>query len=306
MKELRLWLWVVGLVFVLGGNARAEEPVLVSEDEDGNLVQPVATVNVWNVRLIKQEGRTLHIAFDIFNRTGIQPAVMYSVNLLRSNPDGSTVLVDRFVADEKLSLIANQTINKDITYTAPATVTDEQLYRLEVQASNPDGLPLGSNEVAQIVHFEKDVTGPSVNVDPKKCSLGFTNGADQKSYFLDQGIDMDVSEALTMYCTVVPHQAIPRVAPVFEIRRRSPFGEVATRSTGTFIELDQNKSSQVLALAVPVPKSPQAYDGSLVLINQSGEKISPRVEFHFVVRGQSATIQNITLDKDAYREVKRR
>jgi hypothetical protein len=56
-------------------------------------------------------------------------------------------------------------------------------------------------------------------------------------------------------------------------------------------------------VGIPVPKAPepQAYDIAISLKDTSdGKIVSNRIVTHYVLRGASATIQNVTLDRDSY------
>lgn len=48
--------------------------------------------------------------------------------------------------------------------------------------------------------------------------------------------------------------------------------------------------------------TPQAYDTTLTLVNEVGTAVSQSLPIHYVIRGESATIQNIVLDKDTYKK----
>ncbi|MDP1883864.1 MAG: hypothetical protein Q8L10_00695, partial [Candidatus Moranbacteria bacterium] len=51
---------------------------------------------------------------------------------------------------------------------------------------------------------------------------------------------------------------------------------------------------------IPKALTPQAYDAVLELTDKQGKIISNKLSFHYVLRGASATIQNLRLDKDYY------
>ena len=53
----------------------------------------IATVNLYNLTIVNQKENAFAIAFDVFNRVGIQPEVIYSVSLLQKNSKGVLTVV---------------------------------------------------------------------------------------------------------------------------------------------------------------------------------------------------------------------
>jgi hypothetical protein len=104
-------------------------------------VTVIATVNIYNAKIVSQSGRTLTIAFDLSNREGIQSGVRYSAYLAQSVPTGG-MIVDKKVYDEVLTLGAGATIHKEITYTVPDYISGT--YDLWIESESTNGLPLAS------------------------------------------------------------------------------------------------------------------------------------------------------------------
>jgi len=61
-------------------------------------------------------------------------------------------------------------------------------------------------------------------------------------------------------------------------------------------------AGETATLDVPLvlPEEPQAYDTVVTLRNDNGETVSNEIIPHYVIRGASATIQNVTPDKESY------
>ncbi|KKP67388.1 MAG: hypothetical protein UR66_C0016G0026 [Candidatus Moranbacteria bacterium GW2011_GWE1_35_17] len=53
-------------------------------------------------------------------------------------------------------------------------------------------------------------------------------------------------------------------------------------------------------VVLPKADKPQSYNTKMSLVDETGKVISNSVSFHYVLRGESSTIQNVSLDKDSY------
>ena len=88
----------------------------------------VATVNIYDAKIISQEGNRIKIGFDLDNREGVQPGIKYSVELIRTESEGddeTQTVVDEKVYDEKVSLGENETVHREIEYTAPSYLSGD-------------------------------------------------------------------------------------------------------------------------------------------------------------------------------------
>ena len=100
----------------------------------------VATINVYNAKIISQSADSIKVGFDIFNRVGIQPDVRYSIALLQKLQNGGRALFNQKVYDEVLSLGENQTIHREVTYNFPPT---NGQYEVWVISASSDAFPFG-------------------------------------------------------------------------------------------------------------------------------------------------------------------
>jgi hypothetical protein len=261
-----------------------------------NAVQ-VASVEVWNISVKDRKDNAFTLAFDVFNEEGVQPHVVYAVNLLRKNGEDSFVRVDQKVYDEDvLTLGPKERVHKEIAYAAPAYLGGT--YTLEVEARNPDGLLLAKVAADEVTLAGN---GEGVEVDPSTCFLTVDGEAGDKKYTLAYGVDVAQDETLVAHCAVKGRfQSARSVVPVFETRYRSAFGKVVGTEKQKALTLEPGQETAFTA-SLPKATDPQAYDAILTFVDDKGGKLSSPIAFHYVLRGDSATIQNFTLDKDVYR-----
>jgi len=163
-------------------------------------VTVIATVNLYNVKLVSQAGRAITVAFDISNREGVQPGVKYGFLLTQSGKAGQ-VAADEKVFDEVLTLAPGAQLHKEITYTAPAQLSGT--YDLWISSRTINGLPLGTLSVGKVT-FYPSAEG-SVSVDPASCYLTLQGDAKNTRYLQLQGVDIAATETLVAHCSGFKH-----------------------------------------------------------------------------------------------------
>ena len=300
--RLSRWFSVIVLCVVSFGVvsfAKANEaPSVPSNNPTPSQTFTVATVNVGDISLIKQNESDLTIGFSISNREGVQPSIIYAVNLLQKDASGKQIIIDQKVyTNDIVSLGANDSVKKEIVYTAPGYLKGS--YTVEVEARNPDALILGMVQIPNAVTL--DGTDQYISIDQSKCFLTVDKEEGNKKYTLAQGVDIAPTETLSAHCTVTnTFQTNKTVTPVFETRYRSTFGKSINTSEQTLVTFASNKKTDFVVVLPTASIDPQAYDVVLTFVDENKAPISNSVDFHYVLRGASATIQNITLDKDAY------
>ena len=121
--------------------------------------------------------------------------------------------------------------------------------------------------------------------------------------FPSQGVDIKPSEDLFIHCPLINHfNKDENVLPKFITRLRSPFGQIVEVKDTSSSEITLKKGEKKeIKLLVPGPAAPQAYEA--VLAFREGNKVvSNSASFHYVIVGESATIQNVRLDKPSYKK----
>ncbi len=264
--------------------------------------QLVATVNIYNAEILSQDKNTFRIVFDISNRIGTQPDVRYSVKLIKTDSK-SQVMADEYVYPDSLSLGENITVHKEISYTAPVALSGK--YQLWIISRNESGMMFALSSVKEVT-LSSNPSG-SLEISPETCFLSIKNDSKNIKYTLTQGVDIIEEESLLITCKVKnSFSRSIEIKPQFETFYRTVFGnrvkQVAEETPAITLKAGEIKA---LSFALPKVEKPQAYDIKFSLVNSTdtgSPTISNTIVAHYVLRGASATIQNLTLDKDYYKK----
>ncbi len=303
MKKIKqLWFLSLGTMLViflmvpLIGLAQ-ETPSTVNEETSTQELEPivVADVNIYNAKLDSQAKHQLTISFQLSNGKKVQPDVQYAVFLTKKDKGGNQVVVGRKVYPEVVNLGENQKVNKVIKYTAPVYVDGE--YTLWIEAANNVGMSYANAYVGE-VKFQKEKE--FIEIQPESCFL--TIGEEEKKYTLEQGVNIKPTEDITVHCTLSNHFNQDKVVtPKIVTRLRSPYGKILnTQELSQKISIKANQDQNV-SLLIPKVTNPQAYDTTLTFI-ENKQLISNSITLHYVIAGESATIQNVSLDKPTYQK----
>jgi hypothetical protein len=256
----------------------------------------VATVNVQNARITSQSGNQLSLAFNVTNRTGTQPEIKYGVLVLQQGANGQVTTVDEKTYDQVISLNGNGAAFEEITYTPPAYLSGK--YTVMIVAENPEGLLLGETAAGTATF-----TGSSqyLEVIPNSCYLTVTDDATSTHYTLTQGVDILPSEHLVLNCSVQNNLGSSVVVtPVLKTYYRSVFGMLVATSTLSSMTIPPQEAPVTETFGVPTVANPQAYDAVFMLAGPGEASSSNSIVLHYVVQGESATVQNVVFDKNSY------
>lgn len=257
----------------------------------------VATVNIYNAALINQSPNgELTIVFDLNNREGIQSNIKYAVNLIQEAKDKS-ILMDQQVYDEEITLGQNETKQKKIIYAPPYFLNGT--YKLMVEARNSDGLILGLADAGTVL---LSGSGQNVIIYQDSCYLTIDGDKENKHYTLTQGVDLKPEENISLNCQIENNtQKDINVTPNFTTFHRSTFGKQLDRQTAQQISLAKGEKT-LKTFPIPKQTTPQAYDTTFSLNDESSNPISEKITAHYVIAGQSASIQNVQFDKNSYNQ----
>ena len=261
--------------------------------------QIVATTEIYSASIVSQEDSQFNLSFDFFNKEGVQPGIKYAVQLLKIDSDGGQTLVDEFVYPEVLDLKEGETKKMAISYTAPAYLQGE--FSLWLAAKNSSGLPLAFSSLGKVV---LSGSGQFVEIIPETCFLTIEGGAGDKKYTALQGVSVKPEENLIASCQAINHlkQDIKTTAQ-FQTFLGTSFGEEVVAEPQAQNAVFELKAKQQANISFYLPKSnaPQIYETKVWLASDN-KPISNKATFHYIVAGQSATIQNIIFDKDFYKK----
>lgn len=296
MKILRFsFISLLAGVLFLPASALAQTPAPIAASQVPTTVL-VATVNIYNATIVSQSGRTINISFDLANREGIQPEVKYGVSLTQSTPDGQ-VIADEKVFDEVLTLGAGAQVRREITYVVPAQLSGT--YDLWISSRSSRGLPFGSSLLGKVTFYPS--TEGAVSIDPSSCYLTVQGDAKNTRYSQLQGVDIAATETIDAHCAIFnTTNRTVALTPSFSTHYRNMYGAAVSAVGGdtASVSLAPNEH-KVVVFALPKAKDPQAYD-VLLALSEGGRVVSNSVKFHYVLRGASATIQNVVWDKENY------
>ena len=274
--------------------ARAEKTDLTSFPVGNQQVITMATVSISDSKIIEQKDNIFQISFDLTNRIGVQPEVKYATILIRQTGKIRT-RIDEKIYPEIVNLKENQTLSKEITYTAPAYLNGA--FQLWLTAQNSSGLSFSTNPLGEV---KLNGNSQFLEVGPA-CYLKVEGQTGKKKYSIAQGVDIKNDEKLIATCQIINHfNREVTFTPGFKTYQRNTFGQLVKDNLEpqTLVSLKAQESKE-LSFALPKAQDPQAYDTVLTLLEE-GNAISNSVAFHYVLSGQSATIQSVTLDKDYY------
>lgn len=300
LQAFGLFLWA-GFFFAFAAvGAKAQEQELAQDQEQeqnqeeqyaGEAVA-VATVNIYDSKIVSQDNNNIKLSFQLSNREQVQPDVRYAVQLEKDNS-----IVDEKIYPETLNIQENQTLDKEVEYVAPQYLKGD--YQLWIIAKNKNGLDLAISNPGQIT-----LSGDGQYVEIADCALKVEGEPEDKIYFPEQGVDVKPEENLSVICKIINHADNPiDFTPQFATYLRSTFGEkIETGQSDQKSQTINSQETKLFKLSLPKATKPQAYETVLMLKNGNNQNIYNSFNFHWVLRGLSATIQNLRLDKDSYQK----
>lgn len=278
-------------------------PVWVSAQENETVEAPeaiegivIANINLSDATVLSQNADQLMLEFTLTNQ-GESPQfdIRYGVEMVKELSSGGQAVVDGMVGRETLTLSGGQSLTKVVEY--PLSGVAPGTYSVWITARTVGGVMLGLGNAGSITVVAADV----VEIKADTCSLSIA-GAEGK-YSVFQGVDVDATESLVLNCTLKNHGFNNRtVVPLFETYKRTIFGGKLMMDYPVEKPIViASGAEEIISLTIPKALEAQAYDASVVLIDSTTRRVvSNRVVVHYVVKGDSATIQNISLNKESY------
>lgn len=257
----------------------------------------VATVNVQDFELLRQEGNVFTLRLNISNREGIQPKIIYAIDLFQKDNKGKEYLVDQKIYDNDVLLLrANDSVYKEITYVAPDYLRGS--FTLMAEVRNSDSLIFGTVPLFDAITLNG--TNEYIHIEQSSCFLTVDGEKNNKTYRPVSGTDISEEETLIAHCTVInTFKTDQTVTPIFQTRYRSVFGKTASVEKQKPLTLKPGTKT-TFAARLPKDLLPQEYETTLTFLNGKSESISSPVAFRHVLRGESAAIQNLTVNKDYF------
>lgn len=282
-------------------NLQAKPPTIkppavpASQEPSVQLVADVALQDCTFAQASATQG--IHIVCNVTNKLGSQGDIRYGVELKRVG--NVQEVVDAKVYEQALSLGKGQTMKLQFDYVPPKYLGGT--YALWGVLETSDGLLLASNPITTVTL--KATAASYLEIKPDTCTLHVRGEAATTTYAITRPVDVSPSEVLEGSCAVTAHAAGNiTVTPSFTTYQRTVFGEVVktaleSQKSVTFI----SNETKTVSFIIPKASAPQAYIAVVSLVSaQGGRTVSNTASIPYVVRGASATIQNVFLDKGYY------
>lgn len=253
----------------------------------------VATVNLSDATITSQQDNIINGVFTISNREGVQSGVRYGVQLL-STVGKSTVVVDEIVFDESLYLAENSSQRKSFSYTAPSTLSGS--YTLLLVSKNSANFPFAFYPLGTV---KLTASTKGVMIATQSCTVKLDNSG--KTYPLTQAIMLGSAvQAVDITCSATNTSATSvSTIPSVSTTESSAYGEVIqTPSVATAPIVFKAGEKKTFTLSLPLASKPQTYFAQLTLL--SGGISSNSINVTYTIPGVTATISNLSLDKDFY------
>lgn len=262
-----------------------------------NVSEPVrlATVNITDAVITSQKDNIFNIHFQISNREGIQTGVKYGIQLTSTSKEGKKIIVDDVSYPDSLTFYAGTTIEKDITYTAPNVSSGE--YELMLTSMNSEGFPFAFKSLGQVT-----ISSPSdISIIVDSCFLSVIGEKGNPIYTLDNVVDIDKSESLSISCGVSNSSNKDiKISPVFETYEGLTSYGNSTDIENLKIESFNLKSQEAKNVTLNLPKAKNTGTYNIKLSFNYDGKTTNSVNPKYLIRGKNVSITNIFLDKDSY------
>jgi hypothetical protein len=290
---------ILGGVFLLALLLGLSGPIVRAEVgvNKKNITVAKSGPAVYEIKIIEQVQNNLQISFLLTNADTTQSNLKYGVRLV--NLENNKIL-DEKLYDEKITLEQNARQTKTINYTAPEFLKGN--VKLWVFIANQSAVQIGFNSVGEV---SLTGSGDYLDFDREKCFLTIEGDVKNEKFFLAQGVSIFPTEKLLFNCDFknLSNKNI-EVVPNFKLTRRSALGDEVVANANDSTTSSFNPGEQkTIQLEIPKPAKPQAYDAKLIFSDKGTKKnASIPVVAHFVIAGESATIQELTFNKDSYKK----
>ncbi len=181
----RILSFVVTLLLMSPSLVFAENTPTV-ENIDVPMIQ-VATVNVYEARITKQEKDFFEVAYDAHNREGIQTDIFSSLALI----DSKGYIIPLYRSKQSFALGNDQQLSRVEKIAIPSYLKGD--YNVIMSFATSSGLTLANTSLGKITFSG---TGEYIGIEG--CSLSVSG--DDKGYNAMQGIDVGNDENITVTC----------------------------------------------------------------------------------------------------------
>jgi hypothetical protein len=250
----------------------------------------VADVSIRNIEFISKTDSTFKAKFNFENKGGAISGIKYGARLMQG-----TTTINSFIVSGDVSLAAQETKSVTIEYNLPVITAGK--YQVVFDAKLLSGLPIAFAVGPYIDIADR----PSITINAQSCYLTILGEKKGIHYTLSEGVDVAPNEKLVINCSVKNSfsqsvKVIPYMAHFLRNRYGESLGGAAYEKNAIDMKSGETK---VVQIPIVLQTKAQAYDASLSFRDGAGFE-SNTIFAHYVVRGASATIQQISLDKTSY------
>lgn len=249
---------------------------------------------------LSTENKSVTISCTIKNKLLNQGSIHYGVQLIKKVANVAPVIADTKVYEDVFSLSENQVVTKDFIYTPPEYL--DGTYEVWVSLHTTGGLDLASYRMNSLTLSR---TAKSYfEIKQSTCSFSTSSILSSSTDRTVRRIEINPNEALTGTCDVQAFsEGEVTVTPSVIVRNENIFGEVvATEDVAQEPITFKNYEVKKVTFIIPKIALSHAYVAGLTLVDQAKSTVSNQIGINYSVRGNSATIQNVLLDKDHYQE----
>ena len=254
----------------------------------------LAEINLSDADL-EQVGDEAKVKFLVENLgTEPQTDIQYGLEIIKTAEDGSQALVDVVVLNDIRTVVPGVPLPVEITYSSAHLAAGT--YQVWVHARTPGGLVVGIALAGEVSSESTE----ALELLTDSCVLSIP--VVEQTYHLSDGVDVSSEEDLTLNCLIKNHSTTERqVVPEFVTHERTVYGEVVPLDYELASELTLLPGEEKkVELVLPKATKPQAYDLVVNYLDKATQIVSNKAVVHYVLQGQSATIQAINFDKDSY------
>lgn len=253
----------------------------------------IANTRISFPKLVGREGNKLVVNFLLSNDFDKpQGDIRYALSLKQAFENRDDVIFDIFVPENVDELEVGEKKDTTLVYDVPEIF--EGTYTLQLSAGTGNGITLATVPVDEVTFTRKDTF--ALYIETESCYLSIGDTAEDR-YDLYRGYDFSPDENVEVVCQTEANEGSDvQYTPRFETRERVPMGDIVDSGEGEKVSVSESGS---ITIPLRMPERPQAYDASIVLIDDEGNQ-SNEINLHYVVQGESATAGVIHLDKTEY------
>lgn len=256
----------------------------------------MATVNIYDPTNKKTGANSYSINFELYNRVGIQPNIRYGIGLILVD---SGEIVDLQLENTALTLGEDEGKYITLDYSIPSFISNGT-YRIVIMAQNQNGLPLATRPIGYPEKYLV-IDNSSKGLGFENCFLTVDGESSENIYSRIEGVAIRPEENLKATCEIVNEGSLGGDWKLQLItHKRSQFGDIVANNVLEQKVTVKRNSKETVSFYIPTQKDPQSYNVDTFLIDPNGNKVSSSVYLHYVMTGNSATIQNVLLNKTSY------